>query len=488
MNLLSRITQGVFWSVLGTGSARLFSLAATTVTARLLGKDAFGALGMVQNTLGFLGVFAGFGLGLTATRYVAELKGRDPRRCGRLIALFHLSALLCGGTMTLLLILAAPGLARHALNAPHLGFTLQLGAPLLVISALLGVQTGSLSGFQALRAIARINIWQGALALPLTLILVYFAGLNGGALSLVFAALIGVALSFPALIKEFQAFDVKADYRRCWTEYRALWRFSLPAVVAASMHSPLIWAAQTILVRQPGGYAEMGLFHAAAKLQVLIMFVSPAVYLVSGPLLAEIYGSRDRRHFARAVNVNLKATWALALPVGFLLIGASPWLLGLFGPAFREGRAISAMLIAVAVLNLANDALGQTMVSSGRMWAGCTLYLTWGLALVTAAWAFIPAMGAAGLALAYFLAYACQTFCALVYAGSRWGWESIAASPGLASLTGLMFLLSSGSGSLPEGGLLCLSVILALVCLGWCWRLIPGEGRRQLLAAAGLKG
>jgi O-antigen/teichoic acid export membrane protein len=488
MNLRRRFTHGLFWSLLGITGARFFSLAATAAIARLLGKDAFGALGIIQSTLGFLGVFACFGLGPTATRYVAELRNRDRERCGHLIALCQLAALITGGTLTLVLFLAAPWLAWQTLKAPNLGFALQLSAPLLLIAAFLGVQTGCLSGFQAFRALARISIWQGAAALPLAVILVFCAGLSGAVLSLVFAALLGVFLSSQALIRECRAFGITTFYRRCWTEHHAFWRFSLPAVLAGSLYSPVTWAAQAILVRQPAGYSEMGLFYAASKLQVLLMFASHAVGLVTGPLLAEIYGSRDPRFFARAINVNLTASWTLALPAGFLLIGAGPWLMALFGPAFREGRLVPAILVCVAVLNLAHEALNQALVSSGRMWAGCTIHLGFALTLLTTAWILVPARGALGLALAYFLAYACQTLGALLYTGFRWGPESVAASGGLAALTGLMFLFSLIIDRFADGTLMLFSVLFAFVSLAWSWRLLPADGRRQLLALAGLGG
>src|ERR1022692_3038167 len=42
---------------------------------------------MIQSTVGMLGIFAGLGLGITATKYVAELRSHDPERAGRIIAL-----------------------------------------------------------------------------------------------------------------------------------------------------------------------------------------------------------------------------------------------------------------------------------------------------------------------------------------------------------------------------------------------------------------
>lgn len=72
--LSSRLVRGTLWSFGGAAASRGFTLVASVMTARLLGVEAFGELGAVQSTIGMFAVFAGFGLGLTATKYVAQLR------------------------------------------------------------------------------------------------------------------------------------------------------------------------------------------------------------------------------------------------------------------------------------------------------------------------------------------------------------------------------------------------------------------------------
>jgi O-antigen/teichoic acid export membrane protein len=80
-----RLARGVFWSMAGAMISRGLMLVATVAVARLLGKTGYGELGMIQSTVGMFGVFAGFGLGLTATKHVAELRQSDPIRAGRIL-------------------------------------------------------------------------------------------------------------------------------------------------------------------------------------------------------------------------------------------------------------------------------------------------------------------------------------------------------------------------------------------------------------------
>src|SRR5580658_7469795 len=87
-----RLARGVFWSLVGAVLARGLGVASSIIVARALGIAAFGEFTMIQSTVGLFGTFAGLGLGVTVTKYVAELRESDPVRCGRVIGLILLVA------------------------------------------------------------------------------------------------------------------------------------------------------------------------------------------------------------------------------------------------------------------------------------------------------------------------------------------------------------------------------------------------------------
>jgi len=155
----SRLARGVFWSMAGAVISRGLMLCATVLVARMLGKTGFGELGMIRSTVGMFGIFAGFGLGLTATKLVAEFRSSDPSRAGRIISFSWKVAMLTGGLMALGLFVVATWLAEHTINAPHLTGVLRIGGLILFINALNGAQTGALAGFEAFKTIAYVNLF-----------------------------------------------------------------------------------------------------------------------------------------------------------------------------------------------------------------------------------------------------------------------------------------------------------------------------------------
>ena len=94
-----RIAKGVFWSLAGALISRGLAMVSSVLVARMLGREGFGELGTIQATVGMFGVFAGFGLGMTATKFVAELKFTNPLRAGRIIGLSSLTSWASGGLL-----------------------------------------------------------------------------------------------------------------------------------------------------------------------------------------------------------------------------------------------------------------------------------------------------------------------------------------------------------------------------------------------------
>src|SRR5512142_583928 len=72
-----RLATGVGWTATGSVVASAATLLVSVAVARLLGPAQYGEFGALQSTLGTLGLFVAPSLGLTATKYLAELRASD---------------------------------------------------------------------------------------------------------------------------------------------------------------------------------------------------------------------------------------------------------------------------------------------------------------------------------------------------------------------------------------------------------------------------
>ena len=414
-SLRGRFARGVAWSLIGALMSQGSNLAASVLIARLLGRARFGEYGMIQSTVGMFGIFAGLGLGVTATKYVAELRSRDPERAGRIIALGCAAAIVSGGLLALGLAACASLIAARTLDAPALESELRIASVLLFFNAFNGAQTGALAGLEAFRTIARINMARGFVTFPITACLVFLWRLPGAIWALAVAAAVTCFLSQLSLRQHCADLGIRPRFSCAWRERRVLWTFSTPAFLSGAMVGPVTWAANTILVHQPGGYAEMGVFSAASQWRAAVVFL-PA--LLSQPLLSILsnVGGTDRRSFGKLLRANILLAFAVSLSIAAPIVLCASWIMKAYGPDFSAGRPVLILLVVAAVISVTAGVVGQAIASMDKMWWGLTLNLVWAAVMLVAAILLVPRYGGLGLALAYLGSYAAHALTVTAYA------------------------------------------------------------------------
>lgn len=404
-SLAYRFAHGALWSLVGTVISQGLSLIAAIVTARLLGKVGFGELGMINSTMGMFGVFAGLGLGLTATKYVAEFRTKEPQRAGRILGLSVLVSLVSGGAIALVLLAEAPWIAERTINAPYLVNELRLGCGLLFLNALNGAQTGALAGFEAFKTIAKVNLLRGLISFPLMIAGVWFFGLMGAVGAMVVAAAAGWWLNHQALRQECRIGGVTVSYRGAWAERQVLWQFSLPALLSGALMGPVLWLANAIMVNQPGGYGELGLINAANHWRSLIMVLPGILSNAALPFLTSELGNEGRAGYDNLMELVQGLAILVALPTCAFVMYLGDRIMRLYGRDFTDGTPVLLGIIFGITIAAIGSAIGSGIIAKGFMWFGALQNFTWGLILLAVVWFFAPAWGARSFAFGFGLAY-----------------------------------------------------------------------------------
>jgi O-antigen/teichoic acid export membrane protein len=431
--------------MVGGIASRALTMGSGIIVARLLGKEGYGEIGMIQSTIGMFGVFAGFGLGATATKYIAEFRTKDPARAGRIANLTILISLIIGGLMAIMCLGMSGWLAEKTLNRADLSSLLAAGALLLLVSTLGGVLLAALAGFEAFREIARINILQGVAAPLITIPLVFLFGIDGAVASMTINAGIGLYLCVIAVRREYAKFGMPYRFdHTAWNEWPVLSKFALPSMLSGLMVAPVIWVTNTILANQPGGYGELGLFNAANQWRMAVIFLPGLLTSAMLPVLSETHGREDRTEFVDAVILNLRATWIIALPLTVFIVTMNKPLAALFGKQFEGTASIISVLMISVFLNVVNGAVGTALAGSGRMWTGAFMNLGWALILVGSSLVLIPLLGGLGLAVAYLISYLVHTIWVMAYVELRLARFSISKQWQLILFSLLLLMASVG--------------------------------------------
>lgn len=400
-----RLVRGAFWSLTGSLISRGLGMLAGIVVARILGKHAYGQLGMVQSTAGLFGVFAGFGMGLTANKHVAEFRASDPARAGRIIGLSSLVSWATGGLMTIALFILAPWLARTTLAAPEMSGLLRAGSLLLLFGGVNGAQTGALAGFEAFKTIARVNLIAGLSAFPITLAGAWLWGVAGSVWALAANLGLNCLLNFIALRQEAARCGVPVGYLHSGREWRVLWHFSLPSVLAGALSGPAVWAANALLVNQPDGYSQMGIFNAVYRIKIVPEMIVNMLLAPLLPVLAERFAARDINGFQKAAHSAFVLALLVTAPIALIQIACPALTLLPYGSAYAGHPAVVQWLMfELAVLGIFSP-FSQMVASMNRMWFGLACNVGWAVLYFSWSRFLVPRYGAAGLAASPILAH-----------------------------------------------------------------------------------
>lgn len=276
---------------------------------------------------------------------------------------------------------------------------------------------GALVGFEAFRAIAKINFVTSITALPLLVGGASLGGIRGCVWAMLISNIINWVAGHLTLRNVASSHDVPFCFTGCVDEKAVLWKFSLPALMSGLMVSPFMWGASALLVNQPGGYAQMGLFEAANQWRLVVLFVPGIVGQVALPMLSSLIGTNNISKYNETLKYNLLINLVVGLIIASLISIFSPLIMSFYGVGFYRGVFVLIVLVFSAVLIALGQIVIQAIASLGKMWAGFYINLTWGLSLVFSSYFFLNnGYGALGLSISYLFACLIYVFVAGLYA------------------------------------------------------------------------
>ncbi len=409
-----RLIRGTLWSILGTAISRGMMLLASILVARFLGKFGYGEFGMIRSTVGMLGILAGFGMGLTATKFLAELKESDPVRAGRIVGLTWNCALISSGLICLIMVIFAGPIAEHTLNNKSLAAALRVGTLLLLIGALNGVQTGALAGFEAFKGIAKVNFIVGIASFPILTAGAYLGGVMGALIGLAINLALHWFLNHLLLKKEFAKHNITPVYSGWREERNVLWKYSVPAVVSGMMVAPILWLGKSVLANQPEGYGELGVFTLAETWRTLIIVGCGMIGRASFPVMAQLYGEGKHSAFKKALFAQLIINATIVCSFTMVVILSAHWIEKAYGDDFKNSATVIIIVLLSAIPMQLTAVCGFVNRCVGNIWWGVLLNSIWGTSYIMSVFLLVH-KGAIGLAWATLIAYAIHLLTTSIY-------------------------------------------------------------------------
>ncbi len=416
--VLERLLKNGAWGTVGTGAGRVLNLLAMILLARSLSLKDFGYFALIQSTLGVFAVFAGAGLGITATRYLAEHRRDDLLRAGRIVGMVWGSTFITVGIVLVIVLAQARWIGAEvaqAGDANRFAVAFALGGVFLALQTFRGIQEGVLFGLERFRNCAGLRLAEGLAVLAVMPALAHFYGLTGAVVGQCMALALALLAGHFVVRRATSQAGIATDWSGLRREWPVLRSFTLPSLLSNTVGTPVLWFGIWMLSRQPEGITQIALYNAAYQWHGPLIFIPMTLCAAGLPIMVQTWAAGDTRQFRRMFLILSAVAFAAGLLPALVMIGLRQPIMASYGPEYLAGQGALMLLLLAAPLHAMAKIGTVALQGMERAWVEMGSNVLWALLFLAAVYAVVPKWGAVGLAGALAVAYAVLVLFRLLY-------------------------------------------------------------------------
>lgn len=375
------VLEDSLWSLVGNVVGRGLALAASIIVARFLGSNAFGEYSIIKATMVSLAILSTFGLGYTATKYIAEYRSNNPKLVSYISRSLQLVTLFVGSVFALAIYIFSDEVASLLLNEPSLSDSVRILSGFVLFNSLAITQVGILAGFGKFKLIAKVNSSVGLVVFILGTSLTYWKGLEGALIALMLAEIFSCLFAYFS-IKSI-AGEVKEINRKIILK---LIYFSIPVALQEISYSVVSWGYKILLVRM-ASYADMGIYTAASQWGAIIIFIPGLLRNVVLSHMSSVLADKEKHNslLRLFLGINFSVTFLIALVFYFF----SDYLIAMYGSSFEGFETVITVVVITTIFVTLSNTYTQAYMSRERNWLMLLFRFIRDIVIFILAWWFL---------------------------------------------------------------------------------------------------
>jgi O-antigen/teichoic acid export membrane protein len=388
----------------GNICSRLLALLAAVVSARLLTEIEYGAFGVVQSALNMFVIGASLTLGLGATRYVALYRASDENRARGVVIVVLSTGAISSILAALLMIGAAPWLAKAWLHDFSLTSPLRWAALQLCLVAGYSLVVGILYGTERFGLSSATSIVQNIVILLSSFLLIPRFKTIGAIGAQAFGFATALTLGLWCIRDFLRGLDWRGVVNSFREEGRVLARFCLPIVMGGLFIYPFSWMSLAVITRKENGFVEVAFFTAADRYRLIVLFVAGFIATALLPIQskAQAKGGPDVGTGPRSLELALIGSSVLLVPLSAALAFGGPQIMSAFGRSYQVNWSVLLPVIAWAGAQAHFSTIGTALLAHGRTWLVFAEQMVYGISVLILTYVFRQ-LGSTGLGLAHLI-------------------------------------------------------------------------------------
>lgn len=203
-------------------------------------------------------------------------------------------------------------------------------------------------------------------------------------------------------------------------QYRRWLVAALPMLIYSGSQS-VLGQTDIAMLTAMRGMSEAGLYAAANRLALLLVFVTLATGMILAPVIARLYQAGEMERLQKLVTQASRISFIAVFPFGLALVFLGDWALAIFGEEFIAGQSVLVILTIGRMADVAAGAGALLLVMTGHERLTAALFTIAALSNIALNALLIPGYGAMGAAIASVISLLFVKLALLLYAAKRTG-------------------------------------------------------------------
>lgn len=393
----SGLARTLSWALGAALILQFLNVVNSVLLGRILQAEQFGQYNLILTTVAIAGSIGSFGMGVTATRFVASERGHGGAKLGSLLRFMLLFTGVASSAAALVFLLASSFIADALVGQPALSRAYRLSSLYVLGASLDLVLLGILMGFEQFRLLTFAAFFKGVTTIALCTLLSRASGLEGAVLG------IGLSSNFSMLLDGWLVWRMLKTLPATreslsGAEKQQLLKFSLPIMLASLLVNPSVWLSSVMVSQVPGGSRLLGEFAVVRNWMTILQFFPIQIAQALLPFMSRRAVTSVQSARARFLPLLLVTAVAAGLALVTYPIGV--WFIHLYGFRSPSLHVALSLVVAGSVFSAVNTMSGQMLLSEGYAWPRLAVDVLIACVLVIMVSLFIHKLGQPELALA----------------------------------------------------------------------------------------
>ena len=400
--ILSRIIKAIGFGAGGAVISKGLLMIFNIIIARILTEQDYGAYSLINNTVQTFIVFAGAGIGVTLTRYVALYRSKDKNVAGIIIGTLLLINIIISLIVALIVFISSDKIAMLLNSDINITNLLKITSATIFFTSVVSILQGTLQGFEEYKKIATIQIISNILNLVIGMILAKLFGIVGTVASLLILQIImflAMQLKLNNVLKDNR---IKLKYKFIEEIKEAVLKVTLPSFLATIFVIPLMWFTNFFFSSKIG-LEEFGAFSVCIQWFNIINYI-PQQFGQLKPIYTQLYDNGDFKKLKKYLNKIIIAVVSFSVVCVLFFILAKNVILSSYGEFYTQFRQPFSIMMIATILFAIQSQYGSVFQAIGKSWICFILNFVWAISYIIMFFTFYQ-KGAIGYAYTYLISY-----------------------------------------------------------------------------------